>query len=268
MARSPAASPSRVAFFHWNEAEARLRIATTRLSRFRLEWLALQNGSDRRVWRELRDDLPAAVLIDLSRLPSHGREVAITLRQTKATAHLPVVFVGGAPEKVEATRAKLPDAEYCDWSSCEAALKRAMTAPPSAPVPRDATCSTASLPTKLGIREGSKVLVSNAPDEFDSTLGPLPPGVVVATSGRGPFEVIVVFLKAKQAIENAIASNESRLAPSGGLWIAWPKKASKVATDVTEDVVRAVALGKGWVDNKVCAIDPVWSGLRLARRRN
>lgn len=257
----------RVAFVHWNEAEARLRVATTRFDKFRLEWLALQNGSDRRAWKSFRDDPPAAVLIDLSRLPSHGREVALALRQTKATARLPIVFVGGEPAKVEATRAKLVDAVFCDWSDCEAALARAIRAPAPAPLPRDASCSTSSLPTKLGIRESSKVLLAGAPDDFAATLGALPDGATAATVGRGPFDVIVVFLKAKNALVPAIKTNEARLARGGGLWIAWPKKASRVATDVTEDVIRAVALSQGMVDNKVCAIDATWSGLRLARRR-
>ena len=122
----------RVVLIHWNEAEAAQRLRATRVRGFRLEHQAPRSGED---WARFRADLPAAVVIDLSRLPSHGREVALGLRGTKATRSMPIVFVGGAPEKVAAVRARVGDAPFCDWDGLAPALVKAIAAPP-VPAPR------------------------------------------------------------------------------------------------------------------------------------
>lgn len=124
------------------------------------------------------------------------------------------------------------------------------------------------LPQKLGIKPGARLALQNAPTGFDKTLGKLPEGVVVAPPGRAKaaFDVMVAFFDSEKAFESQLPKLEQALDPSGGLWIAWPKKASGVTTDMTEDVVRRHALPRGLVDNKVCAIDATWSGLRLVVR--
>jgi hypothetical protein len=124
------------------------------------------------------------------------------------------------------------------------------------------------LPKKLGIAAGHRVALIGAPDGFDATLGALPEGVVSSTrlASSGAYDVIVAFVRTRAALEDAFLGLAARLTPAGGLWIAWPKRASGVATDVTEDVVRAIALDAGLVDNKVCAIDATWSGLRCVVR--
>lgn len=124
------------------------------------------------------------------------------------------------------------------------------------------------LPRKLGIKPGARLATSAAPADFVKTLGKLPAGVKAVELGRskGPFDVLVCFFVAEKAFAAALPKLEKVLEPSGGMWIAWPKKASKVATDMTEDVVRKHALPRGLVDNKVCAIDETWSGLRLVVR--
>jgi len=124
------------------------------------------------------------------------------------------------------------------------------------------------LPKKLGIKEGHKVAVVNPPKSFVTTLGALPAGAViqVGLSGKAPFDVLVVFVTSRAQLQRQIAASRRHMTPAAGLWIAWPKKASGVATDVTEDVVREVALPTGLVDNKVCAVDETWSGLRLVIR--
>jgi hypothetical protein len=91
--------------------------------------------------------------------------------------------------------------------------------------------------------------------------------VTLATKAKGPHDVIVFFTKARSDLEKTLPALHAALEPAGGLWIAWPKKSSGVATDMTEDVVREVALPRGLVDNKVCAIDETWSGLRLVIRK-
>jgi hypothetical protein len=122
------------------------------------------------------------------------------------------------------------------------------------------------LPRKLGIKEGSRVAVLSAPDDFDSTLGPLPEGVVVRRRLRGPLDVVVFFTTSRAQLERRIEALRAALDPAGRLWVAWPKRASGVATDVTEDVVREVALSHRLVDNKVAAVDATWSGLQLVIR--
>jgi hypothetical protein len=122
------------------------------------------------------------------------------------------------------------------------------------------------LPKKLGIKEDGLVALVGAPSGFDRTLGPVSAKVVKGLEGSEPFSVVVWFVTARGELEQGFEGTKARLDPAGGLWVAWPKKASGVKTDVTEDVVREVALDRGLVDNKVCAIDETWSGLRLCFR--
>jgi hypothetical protein len=118
------------------------------------------------------------------------------------------------------------------------------------------------LPKKLGIKDGSRVAAIDAPPEFAGLVE----GVELRTQLRGRFDVIVFFTTERRAFEKRLAALSRAMEQHAGLWIAWPKKASKVPTDMTEDVVREVALPTGLVDNKVCAIDDTWSGLRLVIR--
>jgi hypothetical protein len=120
---------------------------------------------------------------------------------------------------------------------------------------------------KLGIKAGARLGLIGAPDGFDETLGELPAGVDVRRRlGGRPFDVIVAFFTRRGELERRLPSLARSLDSAGGLWIAWPKRASGVASDITENVVRDVGLAAGLVDNKVCAVDQVWSGLRLVYR--
>jgi hypothetical protein len=124
------------------------------------------------------------------------------------------------------------------------------------------------LPRKLGIKPGHRVLLLGAPDGFESgTLGELPDGVRVRRrAGGAKADVIVAFHTRRAALARRLPALRELMEPAAGLWIAWPKRASGVATDLTEDVVRELALATVLVDNKVCAIDATWSGLRLVIR--
>ena len=123
------------------------------------------------------------------------------------------------------------------------------------------------LPQKLGIAEGTTVAVLNAPKGFASELEPLPDGVTVRRSARGRADVVLTFHTERRDLERRVPVLLDVLDVDGGLWIAWPKRASKVETDMTEDVVREVFLPLGLVDNKVCAVSEVWSGLRVVWRK-
>jgi hypothetical protein len=122
------------------------------------------------------------------------------------------------------------------------------------------------LAKKLGIKEGASVAFLDAPADFDETVAPLPEGVDVARNAGPGLDVVVFFTRARGELEERIEELRAAIAPAGGLWVGWPKRASGVETDMTEDVVREVALPLGLVDNKVCAIDETWSGLRLVIR--
>jgi hypothetical protein len=128
--------------------------------------------------------------------------------------------------------------------------------------------SNTPLPKKLGIKEGCKIALINPPRAFDKTLGKLPGKARIESglSGQAQFDVIVVFVTSRAELQRQIAATRRHMTPAAGLWIAWPKKSSGVASDVTENVVREIALPTGLVDNKVCAIDDTWSGLRLVIR--
>jgi hypothetical protein len=122
------------------------------------------------------------------------------------------------------------------------------------------------LPKKLGVKPQTTLVLLGAPSDFAATLGELPEGVRTRTRASGFAEVVVAFFTDRSKLERRLEPLARLIYPDGGLWIAWPKRSSGVATDVTEDVVRALALAGGLVDNKVCAIDEIWSGLRLVYR--
>ncbi len=125
--------------------------------------------------------------------------------------------------------------------------------------------SPTPLAQKLGIRPGSSLGLLGAPAGF--TIDPLPDAVEIRTAARGPLDVIVSFHTARADLAKRLPTLLRALHVDGGLWVAWPKRASGVPTDITEDTVREVALPTSLVDVKVCAIDDTWSGLRLCLRK-
>jgi hypothetical protein len=122
------------------------------------------------------------------------------------------------------------------------------------------------LPKKLGIKPACRLGLVNAPADFTQTLGELPDGVTPGPMKRGPYDVIVLFARNAKELARALPAARERLDPAGGLWIAWPKKSSGIPTDITEGEVRGRGLASRLVDNKVCAIDDTWSGLRFVVR--
>ena len=127
--------------------------------------------------------------------------------------------------------------------------------------------SATPLAGKLGIREGSRLALLGAPAGFEKTLGELPPRVEIRTQVRGSFDVVVLFTTRRAELERRLAALTRAIHPAGGLWVVWPKRSSGVPTDLDENAIRDVALPSGLVDNKVCAVDDTWSGLRLVIRK-
>lgn len=123
------------------------------------------------------------------------------------------------------------------------------------------------LAKKLGVKERQTVAVLNEPAGFRDWLNPLPEGVRMTKAiGRSP-DVVVIFAERRALLQRRVEQAAAAIFPNGSIWVGWPKKCSNVATDITEDVVREVALSLGLVDTKVCAISDIWSGLRVVWRK-
>jgi hypothetical protein len=124
------------------------------------------------------------------------------------------------------------------------------------------------LAAKLGIGEGVDVLAINAPAEYAQWLAPLPSGARLVTRATSTTRFVHCFATERATLAAALKTQRERLPGEATLWVSWPKKSAKVATDITEDTIRELALPLGWVDVKVCAVSEVWSGLKLVVRKN
>jgi len=122
------------------------------------------------------------------------------------------------------------------------------------------------LAKKLGIKAPLKLLTVNAPKEYKSWLGDLPAGVILATKVKQPIEAVHIFTTESAFLDATLSKLRNELKQDGFVWVSWPKKASKVPTNITEDIIREIALPLGFVDIKVCAVSEVWSGLKLVIR--
>ena len=257
---------ARVRLVHWKPEEAWRRVEQLVDAGYDVVF----EPFDPNTLRGLANDPPDAFMIDLTRLPSHGRDVGIYVRERKATRRVPIVFVGGAADKVSRAKERLPDAVYAAWEDAAAAIEEAIADPPEHPVVPASTLAGYSgtpLPKKLGIKQGSTVALVDAPPDFEQTLGALPEGVDLRLGVAGTPDVIILFTKARAHLEAGVPEMRESMADGGRLWLAWPKKASGVVTDVSEPVVREIGLAAGLVDYKICAIDATWSGLLFARRK-
>ena len=249
----------------WNEARAAELAAELEAAGFTVEAGAL----DADALRTLRRTPPHAVVIDLGRLPSQGRDVGIMLRTSASSRSVPLVFVDGAEEKVARIRELLPDAVYTLRNRMAAAVERAIAEPPEDPVVPSSNLAGYSgtpLPKKLGIKSGSSVALVDAPDGFDAILGELPEEVTITHGASSGADVTLWFVRSLAGLEAGVV-NMAEKAGDGRLWIVWPKRASGAATDLTQNDVRATGLDTGLVDFKICAVDATWSGLCFTRRK-
>jgi CheY-like chemotaxis protein len=253
-----------VRLIHWNGPEGReLKLRLASLGHHadfdELERLALQ--------RILRGDPPEAFVIDLSRMPSQGREFAMYVRASKATRHVPIVFVDGDPAKVAKLRSLLPDATYTSWPKIDAALAKAISRPVKFPVvPPSSLYAGKPVVEKLGIKATMRVCLVSAPRAFATSLAPLPDGVTFTARPTAQCDLFVVFVRRRQELAAQLITLAGHVTRQTA-WMAWPKKASGVTSDLDGNVVRETGLASGWIDFKVCSIDEVWSGLAFKRQK-
>jgi CheY-like chemotaxis protein len=255
----------RILLVHWNAEEAKAKARTLKDLGHKADILC---DSEKLNLGRVRKSPPDLLLIDLSRLPSHGREIAGYFRRLKSTRQVPILFVDGDAARVTRARDLIPDAEFARWESIRSAIPKAIRHAPAKPVVPGtmAGYSGTPLPKKLGIREKHSVVLINGPDRFERKLEPMPAGAGIVAEADDA-NVALLFTASQAELARDLRPLVKALPEKTALWIAWPKKASGVATDVNENVVREFGLGAGWVDYKVCAIDETWSGLCFARRK-
>ena len=217
--------------------------------------------------RQIKASPPDAVVIDLSRRPSGGREVAHSVRATKATRHVPIVFVDGEPEKVDKTRQFIPDATFTTWGRIKSALPKAMATPPRDPVIPKHTWWGKSTVAKLGVKPGFKVALVSSPKGFADSMKPWPAKVKLTARPEKDADIYICFAKSSPELQAHLLSVRDSNDRHQTLWLAWPKKASGLKTELDGNFVRESGLRAGWVDFKVCALDATWSGLAFKRRK-
>lgn len=256
----------RIRLIHWNLKEAQERAG--RLEK--MGYTVIHDLPEGPAFlKELGKTPPDAVVIDLSRLPSQGRDMALAIRHQKDTRYIPLVFVEGEPEKVARIKENLPDVIYTTWSCIGSALKNALAHPPTEPVvPRSVFEGYSNTPLykKLGIKENSIVVLIHAPTGFKKTLGELPDGVKLSRINRGPRDLTIWFARSAKELEGHIKPITG-LIKDGGWWIVWAKRTSGLTSDLTQNNVRKTGLAAGLVDYKICSIDKTWSGLLFTKRK-
>ena len=257
---------ARLRLFHWKPEEALPIADILRRAGFEVDYDAKFSPE---LFRAVRDAPPDGIVIDLSRLPSHGREVATVLRGNKHTRGIPILFLDGAPEKVAMVRQQLPDATYCERARLPAAIKKCLKDRPKDPVvpiqmmDRYAARTTAQ---KMGITAGAKVAVIDAPRDYARVIGTLPEGAEFDEENWANCAVTVWFVEDPDAYLAALPKMR-RIAANSKLWVAWPKKAARKDSLLNENMIRDMAIESGLVDYKVCSVNETWSGLCFALKK-
>ena len=221
----------------------------------------LSGGSQ--IFHQIGENPPAAIVIDLSRLPSQGRDFALMIRKRKTSRHIPLVFVAGDQEKIDGIKKLLPDASYTSWEKIGLTLERAIANPPAEPVVHESTFAGYAgkpLVEKLGIKTGMTICLINSPDDFDQTLGKLPAGAKVIEGRTKSCDLTIWFCISQKDLANHVSDIVAQ-SQSGPVWIAWPKQKSDFASDLSQQSVRQIGLDNNLVDYKISAIDETWSGL-------
>jgi hypothetical protein len=249
---------ARVRLVYWDRGQEEKHRAAIESAGFEIDRVDVTSA---RLITHIRLTQPDAVVVDLDRLPSHGRTVAALLRNTKSTRSIPLVFVGGEDAKVARLKGELPDATYGAWARIKSLINSALRKKISAPVVPAGPMSNfhnAPLEKKLGLAGATSVAAVGAPDSFIERIGlPIEPRVTKNT------KLAIWFIRSRAELEREFEF----IALHPPLWIAFPKQTSRFRSDFNQHDVRRIASEAGLVDNKVCAIDEDWSAIRFARRK-
>ncbi len=244
---------SRLRLFHWKAEEAVPLIAALQAAGHSVEYQEKLAS-----YRETRKSPPDAFVIDLSRLPSHGREAAIFLRGSKATRHVPTVFVGGDPEKVEGVRRLLPDASYTSPGRLLATLRHLKPiADPVRPAQMMDRYGQRTTAQKLGIGKDMCVAVVDPPPDYAHAIGKLPEGAWFEEEPTEDCKVTLWFAHHPAGFQAALPEMR-KVAAKSRLWILW-RKGKKEGLD--GNIVRQGAMEVGLVDYKICSVNATWSAM-------
>ena len=251
----------RLRVVHWNANEAQALVEPLTAAGHTVELTAsIASG----ILKQMRALPPDAVVIDLSRQPSHGREVAIAIRSAKPLKHLPILFVDGEPEKVGAVRRMLPDATFTTRSRLLTALKRARPLKdPVQPPPMMERFGNRTTAQKLGITAGMRVAVIDPPAGYERAVGPLPEGAVLEENPRELLRLTLWFTRDPDSML-ARMRKMAALAAQSRLWILWRKNK---LDGLDGGLIRAAGIDAGLVDYKICSVDAVWSGMAFAVKK-
>jgi hypothetical protein len=256
----------RIRLIHWNKAEAAQRTKMINAAEFDVVF-RLPGGAD--AIRRIVNDPVAAFIIDLSRLPSQGRDLGILLRKNKSTRYTPLIFVAGDSQKIKPIKELLPDALFTSWDSINLSIRTSLkniSENPYVPESVFAGYTGRTLLQKLGVKAKMKIGLIRAPAGFEKKLGVLPAGATITKTGQVPCNLLLWFVKSNQELQNKMTKLAGRL-DYRSMWIIWPKKTGRIKTDLTQQIVRQTGLASGLVDYKICAVDETWSGLLFARRK-
>jgi CheY-like chemotaxis protein len=253
-----------VQVIHWKPEEAGELVEACHAAGFEAECNPSPDGTS--VTRLFRARVPDAVVIDLNRLPSHGREVGVWLRQTKKTRHVPIVYVDGEPDKVERIRSMLPDATFTTAARVRAALKSAVRAgvsAPSVPPPAIERFGGRSAAQKIGIKPEMRVGVIDPAADYEALLGALPDGVELIEDPAKPQPLTLWFVHSFDGLMNSLDAMR-RLAPRTHLWVVWRKGGNR---EVTFYSILTAGSEVGLALSKLCAVNTQWSAVWLVPRR-
>ncbi len=254
----------RVRIIHWRAAESGPLIEACRAGGFEVEFDDVPSPA---LARHIRHHQPDALVIDLTRLPSHGREFAMAIRRTKFSRHIPIVFVDGEPEKVAMVRSQIPDATFATRKQLCARIKSAIAHPVANPIAPPGVMERYGSRTKaqkLGIKPGSTVAVIDPPGDYEAVLGDLGEGVELVENPAAVHPVTLWFMRDPDAVLASLRRMRA-IAGKTRLWIVRPKGPK---SQLNENFLREAGNEVGLVDYKICAIDEHWTGIVFARRRS
>ena len=245
-----------VRLFHWKASEAAPLVDLLRGAGYAVDYPGDEaNGN----FRTMREAPPLAAIIDLTRLPSHGRYVAAAIRGIKKLRQIPIVFLDGEKEKVARIRGELPDASFTSRARLASTLKRVKpVANPVVPAQMMQSYAARTAAEKLGIKKDARVGLVDPPADYARAVGKLPPGASLEEDPEETLPLTLWFIRDPDTYLSRLPRMRA-MAKRSRLWILWQK--SRPDSGVTQPFIRESALAVGLVDYKICSVNEVWSGL-------
>ncbi len=253
---------ARARIIHWRPEEAERLLEVVRSCGFTADYTESTRGAD--ITRAIQECVPEVVVIDLSRLPSHGKEIGVWLRGRKATRHVPLIFVDGEPEKVAKVRDLLPDAAFVARQDLAGALG---TATPNTqalvPPPIMERYGGRTVAQKIGMKPNSQATVMDPPRDYRKVIGELPDGAELVEDPDAPEAVTLWFIHEPEGFLAALPRMRT-IATKTKLWVLWRKGRKN---GLNQNFVREAGIDSGLVDYKICSVSDVWSGMAFARKK-